>query len=759
MTHLRASAGRADRRDGGARHGRPGALLPESHIRTLLLRTAVLPALAVALSGLAAVLLLLGAEDDPGGAVKLGVALSAAVALAALCGAVLAARRASRTVLDRVGALRTTSARRQTELRGLVDRLRRGELPPVREAQSRPDRGGDGLDLLADELHRFHDVAMASVVRASQLSTHAGHEQKVEVFVNLSRRLQSLVHRQIQVLDELESGTEDPALLKGLFHIDHLATRTRRHAENLAVLGGSVSRRQWSTPIPLQQVLRSAVAEVEQYPRVRLVPPVDGAVHGQNVADIVHLIAELVENATLFSAPHTPVLLRAGRVAAGLAVEIEDRGLGLDPAERHRMNTVLADPDQVNLAGLLQDGRIGLYVVATLARRHGIAVRLQSNIYGGVQAVVVLPTALLGEPPANPAEAVAGGAAAEAVESGAGRTAGSEAAEDDPAGTATAEPSGTVETETDEAEPVEAEPVEAEVVEEADAEDDARREADAVAGRAAEAEPVPVAAEEDVATAAGESHRTGGTPPRDGEPRTPDDETAGATPAAGHPPLPVRGALDSLPSRRTPHPRVPGNHRTAPSAVAGEPSPPGTSPSEEAAPAPRPGTPLPVRGANGGPRATPADARPGTQPGAPRVSFADAGAILALTRRDGSPVSDPEGPAPGLPKREAQTHMVPQLRRENETLPQARAETPENEDALHTPDLMAAFRQGYDRAFSLHETVPQQGEPTTRVPAGQAVAEPEPVRADGAGSTRGEGTPADRDPAGHAPVEPPARAD
>ncbi|NED88077.1 glycosyltransferase family 1 protein, partial [Streptomyces sp. SID11233] len=151
---------------------------------------------------------------------------------------------------------------------------------------------------------------MASVVRASQLSSHAGHEQKVEVFVNLSRRLQSLVHRQIQVLDELESGTEDPALLKGLFHIDHLATRTRRHAENLAVLGGSVSRRQWSTPIPLQQVLRSAVAEVEQYPRVRLVPPVDGAVHGQNVADIVHLIAELVENATLFSAPHTPVLLR-----------------------------------------------------------------------------------------------------------------------------------------------------------------------------------------------------------------------------------------------------------------------------------------------------------------------------------------------------------------------------------------------------------------------------------------------------------------
>ncbi|WP_435245463.1 ATP-binding protein [Streptomyces sp. NRRL F-5630] len=754
MTHLRASAGRADRRDGGARHGRPGGLLPESHIRTLLLRTAVLPALAVALSGLAAVLLLLGAEDDLGAAVQLGVGLSAGVAFAALCGAVLAARRASRTVLDRVGALRTTSARRQTELRGLVDRLRRGEVPPVREVPSRPDRGGDGLDLLADELHRFHDVAMASVVRASQLSSHAGHEQKVEVFVNLSRRLQSLVHRQIQVLDELESCTEDPALLKGLFHIDHLATRTRRHAENLAVLGGSVSRRQWSTPIPLQQVLRSAVAEVEQYPRVRLVPPVDGAVHGQNVADIVHLIAELVENATLFSAPHTPVLLRAGRVAAGLAVEIEDRGLGLDPAERHRMNTVLADPDQVNLAGLLQDGRIGLYVVATLARRHGIVVRLQSNIYGGVQAVVVLPAALLGEEPATPAAVVASGRTAEAEPVAAGAPG---------------------------AELLGAEPVEAEVVDEETAdegEDDAtvRRAAPDGEGAPPPAETGSVPAEAAPVTEEDPS-RTGETPlptagdptpppgatdpaPPPGEPesapggtpdapasretpaapaapdapapgsRTPDappagSRTSGTSAAAGPPPLPVRGALDALPSRRTPHPRVPGN---PPSAPTPEPPAPATSAEKPPAPkAPRPTAPLPRRGASGGPRATPAEARPGTQPGAPRVSFADAGAILALTRRDGSPVNDPQGPAPGLPKREAQTHMVPQLRRGNTDSAEGRAETTGGDDTLHTPDLMAAFRQGYDRALSTTEGAPPYED-------GEEFAEP-------------------------APAEPPARAD
>ncbi|WP_433340126.1 ATP-binding protein [Streptomyces sp. CA-253872] len=703
MTHLRASAGRADRRDGGARHGRPGSLLPESHIRTLLLRTAVLPALAVALSGLAAVLLLLGAEDDLGGAVRLGVGLAAGVALAALCGAVLAARRASRTVLDRVGALRTTSARRQTELRGLVDRLRRGELPPVREAPARPDRGGDGLDLLADELHRFHDVAMSSVVRASQLSSHAGHEQKVEVFVNLSRRLQSLVHRQIQVLDELESGTEDPALLKGLFHIDHLATRTRRHAENLAVLGGSVPRRQWSTPIPLQQVLRSAVAEVEQYPRVRLVPPVDGAVHGQNVADIVHLIAELVENATLFSAPHTPVLLRAGRVAAGLAVEIEDRGLGLDPAERHRMNTVLADPDQVNLAGLLQDGRIGLYVVATLARRHGIAVRLQSNIYGGVQAVVVLPTALLGEVPAAPAEVGAGAGAAE----------------------------------------VGTEPVDAEVVEDEEPADEAGTGPDAASAPEDESSrtgetPLPGGTEgtrppgePEPAAARGETSAPGSPASREAPPEPPAPEPPASeppapgppsTPAAGHPPLPVRGAVDSLPSRRTPHPRVPEKPGPAPA-----PEPPAPRDTPDGSPdrePPRPTVPLPKRGATGVPRATPAEARPGTQPGAPRVSFADAGAIVALTRRDGSPVNDPEGPAPGLPKRQAQTHMVPQLRRDNGDVTEARTDEPDGDDTLHTPDLMAAFRQGYDRAQSVPQVVPPHEEFSERAPA-----EP-PARAD-----------------------------
>lgn len=152
----------------------------------------------------------------------------------------------------------------------------------------------------------------------------------------------------------------------------------------------------------MTEVLRSAIAEVEQYSRVKLVPPIDGTLRGHAVADVIHLLAELVENATVFSAPHTQVLLRANLVTSGLAVEVEDRGLGMPVAEQKKMNALLDDPDQVNVASLLADGRIGLFVVSQLARRHGINVRLQTNIYGGVQAVLVVPQGLLGSKPGVP---------------------------------------------------------------------------------------------------------------------------------------------------------------------------------------------------------------------------------------------------------------------------------------------------------------------------------------------------------------------
>ncbi|MER5254352.1 ATP-binding protein [Streptomyces sp. NPDC002855] len=412
MSHLRAPAARADRREGGGRHGRPGSRpavpLPEARIRPQLLRIAVLPAVAVVLCAGAAVIFIVRSAPGPlDPALLLILAAAGAISLASVVIAAVAADRTATSVRERVGTLRRSTARGQAELRDVVEKLRRGDGPPPRRAPARSAQDGDDFGLLADELSRAQDVAVSAVVQASQLSSHAGSEQKVEVFVNLARRLQSLVHREISILDDLENEVEDPELLKGLFHVDHLATRIRRHAENLAVLGGAISRRQWSNPVSMTEVLRSAIAEVEQYSRVKLVPPIAGTLRGHAVADVIHLLAELVENATVFSAPHTQVLLRANLVTAGLAVEVEDRGLGMPLTEQNKMNHLLADPDQVNVASLLQDGRIGLYVVSALARRHGIAVRLQTNIYGGVQAVLILPQGLLGAEPQN--EPVAAG--------------------------------------------------------------------------------------------------------------------------------------------------------------------------------------------------------------------------------------------------------------------------------------------------------------------------------------------------------------
>ncbi|MFJ3669957.1 ATP-binding protein [Streptomyces sp. NPDC090106] len=422
MSQLRAPAARPDRREGG-RHGKPAARpvpLPETHIRSQLLRLAVLPPVAVALAASAAVLFTVRSTQAPPGPTLWGVLAGAiCVALAGILIAAVAADRAARSVSDRIGALRRSSARGEADLRALVEALRRGEAPAPRKPRGGPPEDADDFELLAADLARAHDGAVTAVVSAAQLSSHAGSEQKLEVFLNLARRLQSLVHREISILDELENEIEDPDLLKGLFHVDHLATRIRRHAENLAVLGGAVSRRQWSHPVPMTEVLRSAIAEVEQYSRVKLVPPIDGTLRGHAVADVIHLLAELVENATVFSAPHTQVLLRANLVTSGLAVEVEDRGLGMPVGEQSRMNALLADPDQVNVASLLADGRIGLFVVSQLARRHGINVRLQSNIYGGVQAVLVVPQALLGGEPGAPG-AVPGAAGALGTSAGGG---------------------------------------------------------------------------------------------------------------------------------------------------------------------------------------------------------------------------------------------------------------------------------------------------------------------------------------------------
>ncbi|MGW5647346.1 sensor histidine kinase [Saccharopolyspora sp. NPDC003752] len=297
-----------------------------------------------------------------------------------------------------IESLRATVEQGKNEFPRLVEQVRAGEPPAPRWPTDDPAPGSHPFALLSHEIRQAQAAAEFAVARLQQAPGPTGTaEPSVAVFANIARRVQSLAHRAIQRLDELEQMVEDPDLLKGLFAVDHLVTGMRRQAESLAVLGGSMPRRQWSRPVPMYTVLRSAVAEVEHYARVKVLPPVEGTVHGHAVADVIHLIAELVENATACSEPDTQVTVSTQRVTAGLAIDIRDRGLGISPADRTKLNALLADPSGVDRDEQLKDGRIGLYVVAQLGQRHHVAVELETNMYGGTDAHVVVPRSLLGD--------------------------------------------------------------------------------------------------------------------------------------------------------------------------------------------------------------------------------------------------------------------------------------------------------------------------------------------------------------------------
>ncbi|WP_456242723.1 sensor histidine kinase [Actinopolyspora lacussalsi] len=230
-----------------------------------------------------------------------------------------------------------------------------------------------------------------------------GNDALQAAFAKLARGLEAMADRAITEIDEAEHQVEDPDLLARLFRVDHLVNLSRRQAESLAILGGKAPQRQTQEDVSLQTVLRSAVAEIEHYSRVKMTA-VEGTLKGPATAEVIHLLAELLENATQFSSNNTPVVVRTETVTAGVAIEIQDRGLGMTSDEIHRYNRLLEDADRVDLDELLADGRIGLSVVRVLAQRYNIRVRLQSSIYGGMEAVVLLPDSLLTTSPPEPAQ-------------------------------------------------------------------------------------------------------------------------------------------------------------------------------------------------------------------------------------------------------------------------------------------------------------------------------------------------------------------
>ncbi|WP_367320614.1 nitrate- and nitrite sensing domain-containing protein [Streptomyces sp. HUAS ZL42] len=276
-----------------------------------------------------------------------------------------------------------------------------------------------------DEIGRvaaaFDDVHREAVRLAAEQALLRGNVNAM--FTNLSRRSQGLIQRQLSLISELESREADPDQLSSLFKLDHLATRMRRNGENLLVLAGEEPGRRWTRPVPLVDVLRAAASEVEQYERIELAAVPTTEVAGRVVNDLVHLLAELLENATSFSSPQTKVKVTGHALPDGrVLIEIHDTGIGLSPEDLAAINERLASPPTVDVS---VSRRMGLFVVGRLSQRHGIRIQLRPSDSGGTTALVMLPVDVAQggkKPQPKPGQgqgAVAGGAAAAQAAAGA----------------------------------------------------------------------------------------------------------------------------------------------------------------------------------------------------------------------------------------------------------------------------------------------------------------------------------------------------
>jgi signal transduction histidine kinase len=270
----------------------------------------------------------------------------------------------------------------------VVDRLSRGEDVDVAAEAAPPPAGR--IAETARVAAAFSSVQRTAVEAAvGQARLRAGVAQ---VFRNLAWRSQSLLHRQLTLLDGMERRSTEPETLEELFQLDHLTTRMRRHAEGLIILSGATPGRGWRDPVPMIDVLRGAIAEVEDYKRVAVLCESQDAVMGSAVADVIHMFAELIENATTYSPASTEVTIRAERVANGFAVEIEDRGIGIGADELAVFNERLANPPEFDIA---DSNQLGLFVVGRLAAKHHIRITLRMSPFGGTSAIVLMPHAII----------------------------------------------------------------------------------------------------------------------------------------------------------------------------------------------------------------------------------------------------------------------------------------------------------------------------------------------------------------------------
>ncbi|MFJ2593986.1 sensor histidine kinase [Streptomyces erythrochromogenes] len=337
-----------------------------------------------------------GAFSPAGAAVLLG--------LAAVAASLVISVRIGRVLVVELVSLRNTALEiAHRKLPDAMERLRAGEEIDVAAETPAGPPADDEITQVGEALGTVHRAALSAAVERAELASGVSG-----VFVNLARRSQVLVHKQLTLLDSMERRADDPNELGDLFRLDHLTTRMRRHAESLIILSGAAPGRAWRMPVPLTNVVRAAVSEIEDYPRVEVRQLAEAAVVGGAVADLTHLLAELIENAAQFSPPHTKVRVSGEPVGTGYVLEVEDRGLGMGREALGDANRRIEQSEDLDL---FDSDRLGLFVVSRLSARHGVKVHLRTSPYGGTTAVVLLPHSMLqgaitvGDPAAGPAEA------------------------------------------------------------------------------------------------------------------------------------------------------------------------------------------------------------------------------------------------------------------------------------------------------------------------------------------------------------------
>lgn len=316
--------------------------------------------------------------------------VNSAIVLVALLLAFVIAGRMARSMSQSMSSLRTAAFDvAQQRLPMLVDQLSRTEPGRVdTRVQPIPITSRDEIGEVARAFDQVHREAVRLAAEQALLRGNVN-----AIFTNLSRRNQGLIERQLELVTEMENSEADPDQLEKLFRMDHLSTRMRRNGENLLVLAGEEPGRRWTEPVPLVDILRAASSEVEHYERIEISGIPETEIHGQVVNDLVHLLAELLENAASFSSPQSKVRVTATRLPDGrMMIEIHDKGIGLTAEDFADINHKLANPPTVDAA---VSQRMGLFVVGRLADRHGIRVQLRpSGEQAGTTSLVMLPDAI-----------------------------------------------------------------------------------------------------------------------------------------------------------------------------------------------------------------------------------------------------------------------------------------------------------------------------------------------------------------------------